>query len=281
MSDLAFPTPIHSQAAEAVVTFFSAQERTQAVVLVNSCARGAAVPESDLDVAILVASPVADLTNQQLEWDWREHYASCPVFRQLEALSPFARVHLDLFDGRWAPERWDDGGGPDSFEIEIGNRVAHAVLLWGRSKEYAELQAAWLPYYPEPLRRERLDMVKESCRSNIDRLRFYSERGEYFQAFDRLYHAFQECLQAVFIAHRVYPIAYNKWLREQVEDWLGHRALYAALPVVLAVKELASTELIDKGEHVLRLMEEWASADRQPPNQPLQVTGRAPGLSGE
>jgi hypothetical protein len=63
----------------------------------------------------------------------------------------------------------------------------------------------------------------------------------------------------VFIAHRVYPIAYNKWLREQVEGWLGHPELYAELPSVLEIRHLESAELVGKGEHLLRLMDRWAA----------------------
>ena len=57
----------------------------------------------------------------------------------VEALGPFAGVHLDLFDGRWTPSVWDAGGGPDAFETEIGNRVAHAVPLWERDGAFAAL----------------------------------------------------------------------------------------------------------------------------------------------
>jgi len=45
---------------------------------------------------------------------------------------------------------------------------------------------------------------------NIERVHFAVRRELHFYAFDRLYHALQEFLQAVFIAHRVYPIAYDK-----------------------------------------------------------------------
>jgi len=50
---------------------------------------------------------------------------------------------------------------------------------------------------------------------------FLLNRGLYFHAFDRLYKAFQEFLQALFVARRIYPLAYNKWIREQVADWLA------------------------------------------------------------
>jgi len=102
-------------------------------------------------------------------------------------------------------------------------------------------------------------MVNEACRLNVERAHFAVTRGLNFYGFDRLYHAFQEFLQALFIARRVYPIAYNKWIREQVEGWLGLAALYSELPSVLAVTQLRRDELIEKAEHVRRLLATWAS----------------------
>ena len=253
-----FPSSVHRRAAEAVVDFSSGLP-VQAVLLVNSCARGTATPESELDIALLIDPELPDRERQSLDQAWRQRYENDSVFRELERLSRFARVHLDLFDGRWVPEPWDDGGGPDAFEIEIGNRVAHSVPLWEGGSAFADLRTRWLPYYGESLREERLRMVNDACRLNIERVHFAVTRGLNFYGFDRLYHAFQEFLQALFIAHRVYPIAYNKWIREQVEGWLGLAALYSELPSVLAVSQLERDELIDKAEHVRRLLATWAS----------------------
>lgn len=255
-----YPTSIHQQAAETLVDFFSTQSQVQAVVLVNSCARGTAVPESDLDIAILVDPALTGNERQSLEQQWQKYASTHPIFRQLEQLSRFAGAHLDLFDGRWEAERWDDGGGPDCFEIEIGNRVAHAVPLWERASAFEKLRTTWMPYYSEPLREDRLRMVQQSCRHNLARLEFYVSRNLYFQAFDRLYHAFQEFLQAVFIARRVYPIAYNKWIREQIEGWLGLPVLYAELPSLLEIRQLESNELVEKSHQLIRLLETWTSS---------------------
>ena len=52
-------------------------------------------------------------------------------------------------------------------------------------------------------------------------------RRLYFQPFDRQYNAYREVLQAMFITWRAYPIAYNKWIREQVEEILGLPELHA------------------------------------------------------
>jgi hypothetical protein len=254
----AFPTSVHRRAAEAVVDF-SIGSPVQAVLLVNSCARGTATPESDLDIALLIDPELPSGERQLLDQAWRQRYENDSVFRELERLSRFARVHLDLFDGRWVPEPWDDGGGPDAFEIEIGNRVAYSAPIWEGGSAFADLRKRWLPYYEESLREERLRMVNDACRLNIERVHFAAARGLNFHGFDRLYHAFQEFLQALFIARRVYPIAYNKWIREQVEGWLGLAALYSELPSLLAVSELQHDELIGKAEHVRRLLATWAS----------------------
>ena len=252
-----FPTSIHQEAADAIVDF-SMSLPIQAVLAVNSCARGTAIPESDLDIALLIDPEMSASDRKLLDQAWNQRYSSEPVFRELERLSRFARVHLDVFDGRWAAEAWDDGGGPDSFEIEIGNRVAYSVALLERGRAFADLRAGWLPYYADSLREQRLRMVNDACSLNIERVHRAVRRGLTFYAFDRLYHAFQEFLQALFIAHRVYPIAYNKWIREQVEGWLGLATLYSELPSVLAVTHLHPIELIDKAEHLRLLLQTWA-----------------------
>jgi predicted nucleotidyltransferase len=251
-----FPTLLHGQAAEAVVEF-SMRSEVEAVVLVNSCARGTALPESDLDVALLVDPALSAEDRRSMEQAWKGWYESRAIFRELERLSRFTRIHLDLFDGIFRPEPWDDGGGPDAFELEIGNRVAHGVPLWQRSSALADLRARWLPYYGDDLRRERLAMVRSACRLDLERVRSGVARRLYFYAFDRLYHAFQEFLQALFIAHRVYPIAYDKWIHEQVVGWLGLPGLYAELPAVIEVRRLESDQLLARADHLLELLEVW------------------------
>ncbi len=79
----------------------------------------------------------------------------------------------------------------------------------------------------------------------------------YFQAFDRLYKAFQEFLQALFIKRRTYPLAYNKWVREQVEQWLGLPELYRELPSLLSIKNIESAEVVEKAERLQALLEQW------------------------
>jgi hypothetical protein len=247
----------------------------EAVLLVNSCARGTATADSDIDVAILVSPDLASSERQALEAAWSHHYDGHVLFRQFEATGHFTRVHLDIFDGRWEPTIWDDGGGPDTLEIEVGNRVAHAVSLWERGASFAELQSRWLPYYSDRMRAERLSMVTEACRRDLQRVAHGVRRGLYFYSFDRLYHAFQEFLQAVFISRRVYPIAYDKWIREQVEGWLCLPDLYRELPSLLEMRHLESDELLTKALHLGTMLDEWTAADTPREVEPSIAHGLA------
>ena len=96
---------------------------------------------------------------------------------------------------------------------------------------------------------------------NLERVNAGVARNLYFHAFDKLYHAFQEFLQALFIARRVYPIAYDKWIHEQVSGWLGLPQLYARLPAILEVRDLESDELCGRARELLELLEVWARPD--------------------
>jgi len=164
---------------------------------------------------------------------------------------------VDLFDGRMMPTVWDDGGGPDSFEIEIGNRVAYAAPLGEMGAYFRQLQSQWLPYYEEELRLSRLAMVHEASARDLDAVPFFLGRGLYFQAFDRLYKAFQEFLQALFVARRTYPLAYNKWIGEQVNEWLSLPDLYQELPQILSVRSIESAETGQKADVLRVLLERW------------------------
>jgi hypothetical protein len=166
-------------------------------------------------------------------------------------------VHLDVFDGRIVPTVWDDGGGPDTFEIELGNRIAYAAPLHQAGTYFRQLQSQWLPFYGEELRLSRLAMVREACARDLEAIPLYLNRGLCFQAFDRLYKAFQEFLQALFVARRTYPLAYNKWIHEQVSDWLALPQLYEELPKILSVQNIESRELSDKADALRTLLERW------------------------
>lgn len=257
LSLLKFPTPLHEQAAETAYGFFHPQGAVDTVLVVNSCARGQAVPESDLDMAVLVRQDTPAEEFARLEAAWKEELVSNEVLRRFQASSKLAHVHLDLIRGQYVPDVWDDGGGPDGFELEIGNQLAYAAPLHGAGAYYRQLQSQWLPYYGADLRLQRLEMVRAACLYDLEHVPFFVQRELYFQAFDRLYKSFQEFLQALFIAHRVYPLAYNKWIRMQVEEWLGLPDLYRALPLAISVRNIASGELIDRARYLKDLVGWW------------------------
>jgi predicted nucleotidyltransferase len=254
-----FPTTLHQEVSEHLTAFFKTQPKVDAVLLVNSCARGKATPESDVDVAVLVSPTLGKEEKAVLEQDWLQYYRGEVVFEKLRQLGRFTNVHLDLIDGEYTSHVWDDGGGPDSFELELGNQIAYSVPLWQANDVFEALRAKWLPFYDEALRQQRLSMVREACLYDLEHVAFYVKRALYFQAFDRLYKAFQEFLQALCIARRTYPIAYNKWIHELVVEKLGLPDLYPQLPRLLEISKLESTEVVHKAELLRGLLEAWVT----------------------
>lgn len=253
-----FPTQLHQQAATVVLEQYRRDPRIEAVLVVNSCARGQATPASDLDMLVLVEPGAFAAHQVELEAAWLELRGTHPVLRALGDASRFSAIHLDFGDGQFlVPDAWDDGGGPDDFELAIGNAVAYSALLWERSSFYSDLRTRWLPFYAEPLRQERLAMVLAACRYDLGFVPFYVERSLYFQAFDRLYKAFREFLQGLFLARSTYALAYNKWIRMQVAEWLGLPELYAELPAILEISRLESDQLVERSVRLATLADRW------------------------
>lgn len=258
MSLLNFPTELHRRVAEFARDFFLTRGCVDTILVVNSCARGVAVPESDLDLAVLVKPTTSKPDVRNLEALWQEVLVSEPLILEFQRSGPFTQVHLDCFDGRFSPGEWDDGGGPDCFEVEIGNRIAYSAPLHQAGSYFQQLRSLWLPYYDDNLRLHRLTMVSKSCEYDLDHVPHYLKRGLHFQAFDRLYKAFQEFLQALCISRRTYPLAYNKWVREQVQNRLGLLEVCRELPPILSVSNLESTDLSVKADALRMLLERWA-----------------------
>lgn len=252
-----FPTEVHRAAAESIVARFGSVPGVHAALLVNSLARGMGTPQSDLDMVMLVDPETADVDTLQAQWE--RFYAADASTNQLRRLGRFTAVHLDWVTGSYVPTVWDDGGGPDGFELEVGNHIAYSFPLLCNGTRFEDLRSTWLPYYDENLRIRRLAMVRDACRYDLDFVPFYVSRQLYFQAFDRLYKAYQEFLQALFIARRVYPLAYNKWIRLQVAEWLELPDLYAQLPGILEIGRLESEDLVVKAQFVGQLLETWTA----------------------
>lgn len=253
-----YPTGEHAAAAAAIVEFWRAEFPVEAVLLVNSCTRGKATPDSCLDIKVL-ARP--DLLASELPlWEarWEAFAGSSAPIARMRAVGKFSDIHLDVMDAVFVPTEQDEAAGPDDFELGIGNILAYSVPLWQGSDYYARLQAQWLPYYDESLRRHRLHRARYFCRHNLHHIPLYLARGLYFQSFDRLYNAYQTFLQALFIARRTYPIAYNKWLAEQLVDMLQLPELYARLGHLFEIGRFLSDELSTKALELESLLDTYA-----------------------
>lgn len=251
----AYPTAEHERAARHAAEFLAQQTGVEAVLLTCSCARGKASRDSCLDLAVLVELGTAAAVKQA----WNQVYPADPVYRALLEVGQYSHVDLEISEGRFDPAAYYHGwtSGPDEFELAIGNLLVYSVLLWQRSDRFDQLRARWLPYYDETLRQERLAMVRQYCLNNLHHIPLFVERGLYFQAFRRLYDAFGEFLQALFIARRTYPIAYDKWVKEQIVEILQLPDLYPQLVSLLETHQLESRELADKASTLENLLEAY------------------------
>lgn len=249
-----YPTPQHEAAADAIVRFFSGRPEPDAILLVNSCARGKASPDSCLDIVVLVPEG----TNPSaLDAAWQQFHAADPVFAALHAAGVFSVVHLDIEDGTFDVPDHPGDEYPDFFEVAVGNMLAYSVPLWDRADRVTRLRQQWLPYYDEELRHRRLAGVRWNCQHYLEHIPLYVERGLYFQSLARLWAAFQMFLQALFISRRTYPIAYDKWIHEQVVDILGLPELYAQLPHLFEITHLESDELVAKAAALQHLLDTY------------------------
>ena len=251
-----FPTKPHRDTAELIRDYFLATPGVDTVLVVNSCARGQAVPESDLDFAILMrpGATMVEITN--IEKSWQIYLEMQPAFLKYKQSNQFAHLHLDIIDGNYKPTKLEKGEPIDYFEIEIGNQICYAAPMDNAGPYFKELQSKWLPYYNNKLRLQRLTASQNACEYDLDHIPFFMKRKLYFQAFDTLCKAFQEYLQTLFIANKTYPIAYNKWIKEQIVKWLNMPDLYPKLPQMLSVSDIESNEIIDKANMLRRLLDD-------------------------
>lgn len=249
-----FPTKLHQDSAEQVRDYFLAIPNVDTVLVVNSCARGKAVPESDLDFAILVKPGTTIQEIRHIEQAWQDYSEQQSTFLKYRQLSRFAHLHLDIITGNYRPAHPEDGGPIDYFEIEIGNQVCCSAPMHIPGLYFQELRNKWLPYYSEELRLQRIRTTRAACTYDLDHIPYFVKRELYFQAFDVLCKAFQEYLQALFISKKTYPIAYNKWIREQVVEWLNMPDLYPRLGRILSVSNIETSEINDKAKMLRELL---------------------------
>lgn len=257
MIKIVFPTELHRQTTEVVKDFFLHHQNIDTILLVNSLARGKSTSESDIDIAVLLAQTTNNSEITRLENIWQNFLNSDPTLIQYKNSHRFAQIHLDIIDGVFEPAIWEDGGSIDFFEVEIGNRLLYSERLTDEGEHFKKLKVEWLPYYDTILQSQRLKLAKEGCLYDLDHIPLFIKRGLYFQAFDRLYIAFQKFLQTLFIKHKTYPIAYNKWIKDQVVEILKLPELYKELPDIISVNNIESIELNDKAKTLNRLLEQY------------------------
>ena len=99
--------------------------------------------------------------------------------------------------------------------------------------------------------------MRRCCAHDLALIPPYVERGLYFQAFARLWAAFRLFLQALFIARRTYPIAYDKWIHEQIVEILGLPDLYERLPHLFEIGRFESAESVAKATDLRRLLDAY------------------------
>lgn len=255
-----FPTIQHSEAAHEIIAFFRMRTGVQSVLVVNSCARGKATPDSCLDIAVLLTPQDFAGEASNMELAWQEHYGTMPVFTRLKSVGLHSVVHLYFTSGEFVAKERDEVSEPDSFELEIGNCLVYSVPIWSSSHYFEELRKRWLPYYDEALRRERLATAVSHCLNDLDHIPWYIRRGLHFQAFERLHLAFKGFLQALFIGKRRYPIAYNKWIHEQIVDILNMPELYRELPRLFELRHFESDEMSRKADRLKLLVHDYITA---------------------
>lgn len=251
-----YPTIQHERASKAIVEFFSDFREVEAVLLIGSCARGKATSDSCLDFLVLLLPQVVSTEKDLLEQKWEKYYQTEYIFKSLLQVGQYSHIDLEFKDGCFRPDRYPHGWttGPDEFELEIGNTLVYSKALWEKGDYLERLKAKWLPYYDEGLRQKRLDMVYQYCLNNIEHVPLYIDRKLYFQSFNRLYDALREFLQALFIFHRTYPIAYDKWIKEEIVEILGKPELYPQLERILEINNFDGQEISDKAKDLHSLL---------------------------
>src|SRR3954469_13037332 len=98
-----FPTKLHQDSAEVIRDYFLSIRNVDTVLVVNSCARGQAVPESDLDFAILVKPDTTPNKIKNIETTWQTYSESQPTILEYKKSNPFAHLHLDIINGNYTP----------------------------------------------------------------------------------------------------------------------------------------------------------------------------------
>jgi predicted nucleotidyltransferase len=248
-----YPTTEHENAANKFVEIFSKDSRVNSILLVNSCARGKATKDSCLDLVLLINNLSE---KEKIELDFKNLLKSVPEFIELKKAGRFSHIDLFITDGQITPNEREWESGPDEFELAIGNLFIYSFVLFDKKDYFLKLTKKYLPYYSENLRKKKLAEATKFFLNNIHHVQLYVDRELYFAAFDRLYKASQEFLQALFISKKVYPISYAKWIKEQLVEILGMPRLYSEFVQIHEINKFEGQEIAQKAEKLRKMFQE-------------------------
>ena len=256
---LLFPTKLHEKTAFEISDYFKKIEEVKAILLTCSCSRGKATKDSCLDMAILLSPKLDKNMKTEIIDGWNEEHQNNLLFKEFKNVGKYSHIDLEFIDGNFNEGYHEWTSGPDEFEIEIGNFIAYSKPLYQKDGYFDELKSIWLPYYDDSRRLKRLQMVKIYCLNNLHHIPLYVERQLYFQSFNRLYDAIGEFLQALFISNRKYPIAYDKWIKEQLVDIVKLPNLYNDLVEMMEYNKFESKEHIEKANRLELLLSKYCN----------------------
>jgi hypothetical protein len=192
-----------------------------------------------------------------LDSEFRRFARDSREIAELAGAGRFSDLHLDVSDGVATLGPIEEEGIPWS-EVVVGTFFVYSIPLHVNGDRYERLASEWLPFYDEALRAQRLrDARWFVLENNLERIPWYIGRELYFQAFDRFYRAFQGFLLGLHLARRTYPIAYNKWIREQIAENLGLPELYDRLPRLFELHRFDGDALEQKAAELARLVDEY------------------------
>jgi hypothetical protein len=245
---------VYVAAVEAIAAYCDDKPGVDALLLIASFARGKGdlALGSDCDLVLLHDDTFDETTELPAYEAW---FAERNRKWRLEQYGRYSGMDLDVHAGRFAPKPRGWTSGPDDFELEIGNLLVYSRPVREWTDRFQRLRAEWLPYYGDELRATRLAETLKYARNDLDHIPVYADRGLYFQCLKRLHHAVEETLQALFIAARTYPIAYDKWVEEQVSDILGSPDLYATLVQIVTIPELSAPMLTERAAQLSAMLD--------------------------
>lgn len=248
-----YPTKIHENAANKFVELFSKDKRVMAILLTCSCARKKAVRSSCIDFALVIK----DWKHEKpLEKKFEKFTKESKEYKKLKALDKYTHIDLDIIDGKFKPSEGGICSQSSGFELELGNFVAYSVILFERESYFSKIKKKYLPYYGEPLRKKRLQRTIKYCKNHLDHIESFVQRKLYFQAYERLYSAIQGFMQALFIKNKIYPISYDKWIKDQYCEILKRPDLYKKIVDMISIKKFESSEININAKKLMKMIKE-------------------------